>query len=54
MSEKGNLWRKKVTIKYGDDGFGWFSSTAKALMGIVFGEISLKVGGDSFHTVPLR
>ena len=29
LNEKSNLWRKVVTIKYGDDGFGWFSFTTK-------------------------
>jgi len=29
MNEKGNLWRKVATIKYGDDGFGWFPSIMK-------------------------
>jgi len=33
MNEKGNLWRKLVTIKYGDDGFGWFPSIAKGSYG---------------------
>ena len=26
MSEKGNLWRKVVTTKYDEAGFGWFPS----------------------------
>ena len=33
MNEKGNLWRKVVTIKYGDDGFSWFSSIPKGSYG---------------------
>jgi len=33
MNEKGNLWRKVVTIKYGDDGFGWFPSIARGSYG---------------------
>ena len=57
MTEKDNLWRKVVTIKYGDNGFGWFPSIVRGsyrYRRIVFGDLSPKVGGDTFHTVPFR
>jgi len=62
MNENGNLWRKVVTIKYGDDGFGRFPSISKGPYGYSlwryiskgWGRLSPKVRGDSFHTVLLR
>ena len=33
INKKGNLLRKVVTIKYGDDAFGWFPSTTKGSYG---------------------
>ena len=33
MTEKGNLWRKVVTIKYGEGGFGWSPSSARGSYG---------------------
>ena len=33
MNEKGNLWRKVVNIKYGNDRFGWFPSTPNGSYG---------------------
>jgi len=55
MNEKANLWRKVVTVKYGEDGFGWFHSKSISIVGRACGElISQKYGRDSFHTLPLR
>ena len=59
MNEKGNLWRKVLTIKYGNDGFGWFPSIAKGSYGYslwryiskgwgrFFPHCSFEVGDDS-------
>ena len=33
MNEKGNLWRKVVTVKYGNDGFRWLPSIVKGYCG---------------------
>jgi len=39
LIEKGNLWRKVVTIKCGEEGFGWSSLTPTSSYGHSFGDL---------------
>ena len=52
--EETRLWRRVVALKFGEEWGGWSSKLGRVFMGVIYGEVSGKVGRCLANTSGLR